>query len=1214
MSSGDKLARIMEQLEDRVLFDAVPDGGFIMQPDAGDQAAALEPALQMSVNAAQADELPRELIILDGNVENADDMIAEILEQRSGTSLEIRMLEIDQDGVAQISEILESSDGRYDAIHILSHGSDGNLRLGNTVLSASSLDAYSAQFVTWADHMSEDADLLIYGCNFAGDADGETMLKALGALTGADVAASNDMTGSESLGGDWDLEIAHGDIETESLVFEQWFGLLADFTMGTLTGVDIGPATDTTSPTNWTHATGTGTYTNLVNEDGVNSGLSLTISTTGSLININSDPLASTIPNHTNDLSGLDGSLYDNSGGTEQITLRWSNLTPGQEYVVFSFAHASFNSQQTVEVIGGSGTVTATDQFFAANELQINGTIGNSSVDLEDLGVVMTADSNGRITIRMTSNYWAVVSGTAIAAVSDVPPDATADVNVVVEDSAQNPVTGNVLANDSALSGGLTVSAVNGSASNVGTTISGNHGTLLLNSDGSYTYTLNDSDPAVQALNDQTNLVYIGSDDGSGVGTSTSGRIQALNLNTGTTSVVTTSTLVPYINGLAANADNNLVYYSDDTSVYYWDPATDTHGVVGTLSGMGIPSSEGVLSGGATYFDGALYLGTEPDGAGSMVDIYRLDLAADGLSVTSATALNVAGAAAAAGFPDVGGFGDLIYSGGKIYGSTTVAGFWSFDLSTNAFTQINANYLGQLAATEDGRVFSAAGFSVQQVDLDTGEVTGAILASPLEALDASGAISAPQNPNSVLTERFTYTVVDDDGDAVVSHLDITITGSNDPPVANDLSMVVQQDSSGNSVIITLPSDADDATSDLTISFSAVPNATQGTFFLAGTPITTATTISGDQLNQLTFTPASGYAGFAVLNYTVTDTRGATDTGVINVTVNGPPTATNNSGSVTENTSPTATGNVISDDDGSGIDSDPFGGVLTVSAINGSSGNVGAAFNTVFGSLQVNSDGSYTYTLDDGNATVNALPIGGSLSESFSYTISDGAGGSATATLTINITGTNDVPVVASAIPTQTSDDGDVVSLNIAGHFSDPESGTLTFSATGLPPGLSIDTAGLISGSISANASLSGPYTATVTATDPLGASTNHQFTWNVNNPTPTATDNDLATTENAPLSGNVITDNDGNGVDSDPDGDNLVVSAVNGSAGNVGSSVTGTNGGAFNISSTGAYTFNPGSDFDSLATGVTATTSVTYTISDGQGGTSLATVTVTVTG
>jgi VCBS repeat-containing protein len=94
--------------------------------------------------------------------------------------------------------------------------------------------------------------------------------------------------------------------------------------------------------------------------------------------------------------------------------------------------------------------------------------------------------------------------------------------------------------------------------------------------------------------------------------------------------------------------------------------------------------------------------------------------------------------------------------------------------------------------------------------------------------------------------------------------------------------------------------------------------------------------------------------------------------------------------------------------------------------------------------------------------------------------------------------------------------------------------------------------------------------------------------------------------------GNVITGDTGAGADSDPDGDDLVVSEVNGDAANVGVPVAGSDGGLFTVNPDGTVSFDPNGDFESLAVGETATTEITYTISDGNGGTDTATVTINV--
>jgi hypothetical protein len=74
-------------------------------------------------------------------------------------------------------------------------------------------------------------------------------------------------------------------------------------------------------------------------------------------------------------------------------------------------------------------------------------------------------------------------------------------------------------------------------------------------------------------------------------------------------------------------------------------------------------------------------------------------------------------------------------------------------------------------------------------------------------------------------------------------------------------------------------------------------------------------------------------------------------------------------------------------------------------------------------------------------------------------------------------------------------EGDPVSLQI--EANDPDGDTLTFSATGLPPGLTINPSGLIDGTITAGASTSSPYTVKVKATDPGLLSGERQFVWTI---------------------------------------------------------------------------------------------------------------------
>ena len=182
-------------------------------------------------------------------------------------------------------------------------------------------------------------------------------------------------------------------------------------------------------------------------------------------------------------------------------------------------------------------------------------------------------------------------------------------------------------------------------------------------------------------------------------------------------------------------------------------------------------------------------------------------------------------------------------------------------------------------------------------------------------------------------------------------------------------------------------------------------------------------------------------------------------------------------------------------------------------------------------MLLNSDGTYTYTLDNTNADVNELDNGETLSESFTYGISDGEGGSALSTLTITIDGTNDAPIAGGTISNQADDDADTITtVDVTNAFSDVDGDTLTYTATGLPSGLTLDlNSGEITGTIDNSASQGGPnsdgiYTVEVTATDDNGATVSTTFTWTIANPGPLATDNTGSVTEDlvASDSGNCL--------------------------------------------------------------------------------------------
>jgi hypothetical protein len=122
------------------------------------------------------------------------------------------LLDPTRDGIIQISEILENYRD-LTSIDIISHANVGGLQLGSTFLSTNSLNHYANSLQQWGASLTSDADILLYGCNVADGELGQAFVQNLSILTGADIAASTDLTGSLSQGGDWILEYATGNIE-----------------------------------------------------------------------------------------------------------------------------------------------------------------------------------------------------------------------------------------------------------------------------------------------------------------------------------------------------------------------------------------------------------------------------------------------------------------------------------------------------------------------------------------------------------------------------------------------------------------------------------------------------------------------------------------------------------------------------------------------------------------------------------------------------------------------------------------------------------------------------------------------------------------------------------------------------------------------------------------------------------------------------------------
>ena len=169
-------------------------------------------------------------------------------------SVEVVLLDPTRDGVAQIEQALA---GRHDiaAIHLIAHGASGEIHLGSGVLDADTARTqYAEALGRIGAALGAQGDLLIYGCDFGAGAQGQAAVETLAALTGADVAASDDRTGHVSGGGDWALERSRGTIDVTTLSAPEWRGELAAATISATGAPTVTGGTGVGAKAVWTNA------------------------------------------------------------------------------------------------------------------------------------------------------------------------------------------------------------------------------------------------------------------------------------------------------------------------------------------------------------------------------------------------------------------------------------------------------------------------------------------------------------------------------------------------------------------------------------------------------------------------------------------------------------------------------------------------------------------------------------------------------------------------------------------------------------------------------------------------------------------------------------------------------------------------------------------------------------------------------------------------
>ena len=416
-------------------------------------------------------------------------------------------------------------------------------------------------------------------------------------------------------------------------------------------------------------------------------------------------------------------------------------------------------------------------------------------------------------------------------------------------------------------------------------------------------------------------------------------------------------------------------------------------------------------------------------------------------------------------------------------------------------------------------------------------------------LKVDGSFTYQPDLGFIGVDSFTYSISNEQGLTATAQVTLSESGVNTFPEANDDQYTLGEDSSA-SLLDVLANDTD-ADGD-TITISNIQNI-----------VGEATIVAG----KIEFTPPANFSGEIVLTYTITDGYSAGNEGIndrtasvtITVTpVNDAPIA--NADSVTMNEDgPAVLVNVLAND------SDIDGDTLAITAATADIGSASVVDNKI----------QYTPV-----ANKNGTAI-------ISYTISDGSGGTGTTTLTITITSVNDAPVTNADLATMAEDAAPIL-INVLANDSDVDGDSLTISAASADIGSVSVVGNQIQYAPAADSN--GLATVTYTVSDNNGGTNTATVTITITavNDAPVA-NNDTATMaeDAAPILINVLAN------DSDEDGDSLTISAASADIGSV--SVVGNQ-----------IQYTPAADSNGLAT-------VTYTVSDNNGGTNTATVAITIT-
>ncbi|MDB9957353.1 DUF4347 domain-containing protein, partial [Candidatus Pelagibacter sp.] len=150
----------------------------------------------------------RQIVFIDTQVEDYQQLI-----RAFDKNTEIHLIQSNENGFDKINQTLKGYKN-IDSLHIIGHGSAGQILFGDALLNNDTFNQYSKTLKSIGNNLSQSGDILFYGCNIASNERGLSLISKISEITKADIASSDDVTGK---GGDWHLEKNIGIIETKNI-------------------------------------------------------------------------------------------------------------------------------------------------------------------------------------------------------------------------------------------------------------------------------------------------------------------------------------------------------------------------------------------------------------------------------------------------------------------------------------------------------------------------------------------------------------------------------------------------------------------------------------------------------------------------------------------------------------------------------------------------------------------------------------------------------------------------------------------------------------------------------------------------------------------------------------------------------------------------------------------------------------------------------------